>query len=155
MTAFIDEHKTKWGVEPICRVLPIAPSTYYAAKKRPAALRTLRDDDLKVEIERVWEDNYKVYGARKIWVALNREGIAVARCTVERLMRELGIRGAVRARPAAPRGRRTTRLGALATSSSAPSARQRPTGYGSPTSLTCGHSRGSSMSVSSSTASPA
>jgi putative transposase len=96
MTAFIDEHKHKWGVEPICRVLPIAPSTYYTAKKRPPAQRTLRDDDLKVEIERVHHDNFGVYGARKVWVALNREGIAVARCTVERLMREMGLKGAVR-----------------------------------------------------------
>jgi len=96
MIDFIDDNRHRWGVEPICRVLPIAASTYYAAKKRPTALRTLRDEDLKVEIERVWEDNFKVYGARKIWIALNREGIRVARCTVARLMRQLGIRGAVR-----------------------------------------------------------
>jgi putative transposase len=96
MIAFIDKHRHSWGVEPICRVLPIAPSTYYAARARPPAERTLRDEYLKVEIVRVWKDNYKVYGADKIWRALNREGIAVARCTVERLMRDLGIRGATR-----------------------------------------------------------
>ena len=96
MIAFIDEHKMRWGVEPICRVLPIAPATYYAARARPPAARTLRDEYLKVEIVRVWRANYRVYGADKIWRQLNRDGIAVARCTVERLMRDLGIRGAIR-----------------------------------------------------------
>lgn len=98
MIAFIDEHKMRWGIEPICRVLPIAPSTYYAFKKRPPSQRALRDEYLKVQIERVWKANFKVYGADKVWVALNREKIKVARCTVERLMRELGIRGATRGR---------------------------------------------------------
>ena len=96
MIDFIDANRHHWGVEPICRALPIAPSTYYAAKKRSPALRVLRDEDLKVEIRRVWDENFHAYGTRKIWVALNREGIKVARCTVARLMRELGIRGAVR-----------------------------------------------------------
>jgi putative transposase len=96
MTAFIDEHRHKWGVEPICRVLPIAPSTYYAVRKRPSSKRSLRDKELKIEVLRVWKANFRVYGADKVWAQLNREGIAVARCTVERLMRELGIRGAVR-----------------------------------------------------------
>jgi putative transposase len=98
MIAFIDEHKKRWGIEPICRVLPIAPSTYYAARRRPPSQRQLRDEYLKVEILRVWRDNYKVYGADKIWRQLNRDNIPVARCTVERLMRDLGIRGATRAR---------------------------------------------------------
>jgi putative transposase len=98
MIAFIDEHKMRWGVEPICRVLPIASSTYYAFRKRPPSQRALRDEYLKVHIERVWKANFKVYGADKIWVALKREGIKVARCSVERLMRELGIRGATRGR---------------------------------------------------------
>ncbi len=98
MIDFIDEHKMRWGVQPICRVLPIAPATYYAAKKRPPSQRRLQDEYLKAQIERVWKANFKVYGADKIWVALNREGIKVARCTVERLMRELGIRGATRGR---------------------------------------------------------
>ena len=98
MIHFIDDHKMRWGVEPICRVLPIAPATYYAAKKRPPSQRRLRDEYLKVHIERVWKANFKVYGADKVWATLNREGITVARCTVERLMRELGIRGATRGR---------------------------------------------------------
>ncbi len=98
MIIFIDDHRARWGVEPICRVLPIAPSTYYAARKRPPATRTLRDEHLKVQIERVYKANFKAYGADKIWAALNREGIGVARCTVERLMRQQGIRGATRGR---------------------------------------------------------
>ena len=80
----------RWGVEPICRVLtehgtPIAPSTYYDARDRPSS-RADRDEQLKAEITRVHQANYGVYGARKVWLALNREGIGVARCTVERLM---------------------------------------------------------------------
>ena len=96
MIEFIDSHKMRWGVEPICRVLPIAPSTYYAAKKCPPARRTLRDEQLKIEIRRVYDDNFKVYGADKIWAQLNRENIKVARCSVERLMRQMGIQGARR-----------------------------------------------------------
>ena len=96
MIEFIDEHKMRWGVEPICRVLPIAPSTYHAARKRSPAPRTLRDEQLKNEIRRVYDDNFKVYGADKIWVQLNRENIKVARCSVERLMRQMGIQGARR-----------------------------------------------------------
>jgi putative transposase len=100
---FIDEHQERFGVQPICRVLAkygvaIAPSTYYAAKTRPPARRTLRDAVLKAEILRVWTDNFAVYGAFKIWRELNRQGIAVARCTVERLMRELGLAGVRRGR---------------------------------------------------------
>jgi putative transposase len=99
---FIDEHTTRFGgVEPICRVLSehghkVAPSTYYAAKARPASARALRDEYLRKEIRRVFEDNYSVYGAHKIWRQLNREGIKVARCSVRRLMRAEGIHGAVR-----------------------------------------------------------
>jgi putative transposase len=96
MIALVDEHKSRWGVGPICTLLPIAPSTYYAARKRPPSDRALRDDYLKLEIVRVWTDNYKVYGADKIWRQLNRDGITVARCTVERLMHDLGIRGVTR-----------------------------------------------------------
>jgi putative transposase len=93
----------RWGVEPICAVLsehgcPIAPSTYYAARARTPSARKRRDESLKVEITRVHGDNYSVYGARKTWLALNREGIPVARCTVERLMNELGLVGAKRGR---------------------------------------------------------
>jgi len=102
MIAFIDGHRARetgglrWGVEPICAQLPIAPQTYYAAKGRPRSARSLRDEYLKVEVRRVFDDNFGVYGADKVWAQLNREGIEVARCTVERLMKELGIRGVVR-----------------------------------------------------------
>jgi putative transposase len=90
MTAFIDQHKDRFGVEPICATLQIAPSTsYYAAKARPPSARAGRDETLKTEIRRVYDANYQVYGARKIWRQLHREGIQAARCTVERGMREL------------------------------------------------------------------
>ncbi len=93
MIAYIDDHKGRYGVEPICRALPIAPSTYYAATGRPASARAMRDAKLKAEIARVHTEQFGVYGARKVWRQLLREGIAVARCTVERLMRELGLEG--------------------------------------------------------------
>jgi len=96
MTAFIDVHREEYGVEPICAVLPIAPSTYYAKKSRPPSARTLRDNDLAVKIIRVYEENFSVYGPRKVWRQLRREGTVVARCTVERLMRALGLKGVVR-----------------------------------------------------------
>jgi putative transposase len=119
---FVAEHADRrtvdglrWGVEPICRVLtehgtPIAPSTFYDARDRTAA-RAVRDEELKAEVARVHQANYGVYGARKVWLALTREGTPVARCTVERLMRELGLEGARRGRrhrrtvanPGAPR----------------------------------------------------
>jgi len=100
---FVDEHKSVFGVEPICRVLsahgaPIAPSTYYAAVSRPPSARSVRDAQLKTEISRVWKDNREVYGADKVWLELNRQGISVARCTTERLMRELGLQGVRRGR---------------------------------------------------------
>ena len=93
----------RWGVEPICRVLsehgvPIAPSTYYDARDRAPSAREVRDEVLKGEIARVHAQNYGVYGARKVWLALNREGRPVARCTVERLMRDLRLAGARRGR---------------------------------------------------------
>jgi putative transposase len=90
---YIDVHRDQFGVEPICTTLQVAPSTYYAAKQRPPCARRLRDEQLKREIARVWQANFSVYGADKIWTQLNREGIRVARCTVERLMRQLGLRG--------------------------------------------------------------
>ena len=98
---FISGHKARFGVEPICRVLsehgcPIAPSTYYDAAGRPPSARARRDERLKAAITRLHQANYGVYGARKMWLALNRQGIPVARCTVERLMRELGLAGARR-----------------------------------------------------------
>ena len=96
MTAFIDTHKDAWGVEPICRLLPIAPSTYYAAKARPPSARALADAELSPQILRVFKDNYEVYGAEKIWRQLRREGFKVGRDRVARLMKTLGIAGVVR-----------------------------------------------------------
>jgi putative transposase len=96
MTTFIDAHRTKHGVEPICAMLPIAPSTYYAARSRPPSARALRDEQLIEEIRRIYRENYRVYGARKVWRQLRREGFSVARCTVERLMRREALQGAVR-----------------------------------------------------------
>jgi transposase InsO family protein len=101
MTAFIDEHRSAFGVEPICNVLPIAPSTYYEhahRRERPEAApdRVRRDARLCPEIQRVFDDNYRVYGARKVWRQLLREGHSVARCTVERLMRSMGLQGVIR-----------------------------------------------------------
>ena len=101
MIAFIDEHRAIHGVEPICRVLPIAPSTYHAHAARRAdpgklPARARRDVTLKTEIRRVYEENFRVYGVRKVWRQLLREGIAVARCTAARLMRAMGLQGVVR-----------------------------------------------------------
>jgi putative transposase len=93
---FIREHRERWGVEPICRVLQIAPSSYYAAIRRPLSARQRRDERLAVAIRRVWDEHRRVYGADKVWAQLKRDGIPVARCTVERLMRRLGLRGVVR-----------------------------------------------------------
>jgi transposase InsO family protein len=103
MVAFIDAHREHYGVEPICEVLPMAPSTYYEHKARqadPGRLppRVQRDRELESQIQRVWDENFQVYGVRKAWRALKREDIEVARCTVERLMARLGLRGAVRGR---------------------------------------------------------
>ena len=101
MVAFADEYRKEYGVEPICSVLPIAPSTYYEQKARQAdpsrlSPRVRNDAVLRDEIERVWNDNFQVYGARKVWRQLVREGQKVARCTVERLMRQMGLQGATR-----------------------------------------------------------
>jgi len=98
MITFIDKYKAQYGVEPICKLLPIAPSTYYHHRKQRIdpelrSTRAKRDEYLKVEIYRVWDQNYRVYGIRKIWHQLKREGICVARCTVARLMKALGIQG--------------------------------------------------------------
>ena len=103
MVTFVDQHRSNLGVEPICAELPIAPSTYYEHKAREAnperlPARHIRDAVLEVEIRRVWEENFRVYGAHKVWRQLNREHIYVARCTVERLMRRLGLQGVVRGR---------------------------------------------------------
>jgi transposase InsO family protein len=101
MRTFIDEHREAFGVEPLCRVLQIAPSGYrrYAAQQRNPALRCARarrDDVLIPHIERVWQVNLQVYGADKVWKQMNREGLEVARCTVERLMQRMGLRGVIR-----------------------------------------------------------
>jgi len=101
MKAFIDEHRDVYGVEPICKVLPISPSTYYAHAARQAdpqrrSARTRRDDVLSREIERVWNENFQVYGVRKVWRQLRREGFDVPRCTLQRLMKRLGLRGVIR-----------------------------------------------------------
>ena len=104
MIAFIDEHRHVYGVEPICKVLPIAPSTYHehaARRANPSRLppRAERDAELRAEIRRVFTDNLGVYGVRKVWHQLRREGVGVARCTVARLMRGMGLAGAIRGRP--------------------------------------------------------
>lgn len=96
MTTFIDEQRRSYGVEPICQVLEIAPSSYYAAKTRPASARSIRDAGLGADISRIHAGNYAVYGARKLWRALRREGTTVGRDQVARLMRGLSLHGAVR-----------------------------------------------------------
>jgi len=104
MINFIDDHREDYGVEPICRVLPIAPSTYYdhdAKRRDPEKMseRAKQDEMLNQEVRRVFAQNFGVYGARKVWRQLLREGFAVARCTVERLMRKMGLQGVVRGKP--------------------------------------------------------
>jgi putative transposase len=103
MIGFIDDHRGAYGVEPICRVLKIAPSTYHAhdaRRRRPdtAPPRVQRDAALRVEIRRVFDENFQVYGVRKVWRQLVREGEDVARCTVARLMRTMGLQGVIRGR---------------------------------------------------------
>jgi putative transposase len=106
---FIAEHKDRqegglrWGVESICATLtehgcPVAPSTYYAVVRRPRSARALRDERLAPMVARVHAENYGVHGARKVWLQLNREGVTVARCTVERLMKSQGLQGVRRGR---------------------------------------------------------
>jgi len=104
MIAFIDDHRALYGVEPICRMLPIAPSTYHehaARRADPSRLpeRARRDANLRVRIRRVFDANFQVYGVRKMWRQLRREGEKVARCTVARLMRAMGLRDAIRGKP--------------------------------------------------------
>jgi putative transposase len=103
MVSFIDDHRKAYGVEPICRVLPIAPSTYYRrkAEQRDPAKRSARaqhDENLRAIIRRIWEEHHRVYGPRKVWKQMGRENLRVARCRVRRLMREMGLAGAVRGR---------------------------------------------------------
>jgi len=99
VSAYIDIHRDRFGVEPICTALQFAPSTYYAARSRPASARALADEVLEPQIQRVFDENRRLYGARKVWAQLQREGFEPARCTIERLMRRLGIQGAVRGKP--------------------------------------------------------
>ncbi len=109
MTRYIDDHRERFGVEPICSMLQVAPSTFYAAKARPVSARARSDAALKPELLRIHQDNYAVYGVRKLWRQLLREGISVGRDRVARLMTELGLAGAVRAKT-----KRTTVPAALA-----------------------------------------
>lgn len=96
MIAYIVAYRDRFGVEPICTALQFVPSTYWSAKSRPLSSRSIRDESLTVEIARVHAENFGVYGADKVWAQLNREATRVARCTVERLMRQAGLQGAVR-----------------------------------------------------------
>ena len=96
MSRFIDTHRERFGVEPICRELQAAPSTYYAARCRPPSARQVRDEALKVKLRHVHAEHFGVYGARKLWRQLRREGVPAARCTVERLMHAAGLVGVVR-----------------------------------------------------------
>ena len=98
MTRYIDAHRARFGVEPICTTLQVAPSTYYAARQRAPSTRALRDADLKARLTQVHAAHFGVYGVRKLWHQLQREGTTVARCTVERLMGDLGLQGVVRGR---------------------------------------------------------
>ena len=96
--AYIDTYRERFGVEPICETLEIAPSTYYSCRTRPPCARAIHDQELREHIARVFDENYGVYGARKVWRQLKREGVVVARCSVERLMRQMGLCGRVRGR---------------------------------------------------------
>jgi putative transposase len=150
--AFIDEHRSRFGVEPICRVLRehdcgIAPNTYWVAKQRPPSARALRDVELVAEVHRVFVENLFVYGADKIWTQLNREEIRVARCAVERLMRAEGLCGA-------RRGRATTGCTGQPTWLMASFGRRHLTGFGLRTWPTSKHIPGGCMSRSSSTSTP-
>ena len=131
MVSFIDENREDFGVEPICAQLPIAPSTYYGAKSRPPSARARRDGVLLPQLVALWQANYRVYGAHKLWRAARRAGIDVGRDQVARLMRLAGIEGIRRRRV------RTTRPTAVRfaprTSLSGTFPRRSPTGCGSPT----------------------
>jgi putative transposase len=101
MIGFIDDHRTAYGVEPICRVLPIAPSTYHAHAAKRAdpdrrSARERRDATLHADIKRIWDANFQVYGVRKVWLQLQREAIAAPRCRVAQLMKRMGLAGVVR-----------------------------------------------------------
>ena len=146
MIGFIDDQREAFGVEPICKLLPIAPSTYYdtVAKRTDVdrlSVRARRDVGLKIEIGRVFDANYRVYGVRKVWRQLQREGFEVARCTVARLMKTMGLQGIIRGKPV-----RTTvsekPFHARSTRSTASSMLLLPTGCGCRTSLTSRRGQG-------------
>jgi putative transposase len=104
MISFIDEHRSVLGVEPICKLLPIAPSTYYDAIAKRVDVdrlsdRARSDVAMRIEIRRVFDENFRVYGVRKVWRQLQREGFDVARCTVARLMGSMGLQGIIRGKP--------------------------------------------------------
>jgi len=133
MISYIDAHRARFGVEPICRTLQVAQSSYYAARVRPPSARSVRDEDLGEDLRRIHREHFGVYGARKLWHALRREGIAVGRDQVGRLMRTLGLAGATRTKRT-----RTTRPAIVAsngppTSSGASSAPLPRTASGWPT----------------------
>src|SRR5436309_4924058 len=103
MVGFIDDHRRGYGVEPICRVLPIAPSTYFrrkAEQRDPTrrSARAQRDEELRAIIRRIWNEHHQVYGPRKVWRQMGRENLRAARCRVRRLMREMGLTGVSRVR---------------------------------------------------------
>jgi transposase InsO family protein len=103
MVRFLHDHRDQYGIESMCAVVPIAPSTYFRQRARQVdptrrSARARRDDDLRTAIQRVWDANFQVYGPRKVWRALRRAGVRVARCTVVRLMGDMGLAGAVRGR---------------------------------------------------------
>ena len=129
----MDAHRDRFGVEPICRVLQVAPSSYYAAKGRQPCQRRLRDEAVKTAVARVHVANYGVYGARKVWRQLHRDGVGVARCTVERLMRQMGLAAAPVAPSDGPRSPPTAQAPSPIWSSAA-SSPTLPTSCGSPTS---------------------
>lgn len=132
MVSFVDVHRDTWPVAVMCRTIGLVERTYHAAKVRPRSKRSLSDEVHKVEIRRVWEQNYRCYGARRIFKQLHREGYPIARCTVTRLMGDIGIcgvqRGKKRFTTRRRHGRRTWSSGASSPSD--------PTSCGWPTSPT-------------------
>ncbi|GJH13350.1 hypothetical protein CBA19CS11_30950 [Caballeronia novacaledonica] len=145
MIAFIDEHRDVFGIEPICRLLPIVPSTYYRHAGRRSdpeqwPVRARRDAELRVLIRQVWDDNFGVYGVRKVWRQLLRDGVKVARCTVARLMKVMGLEG-VRRGAGSRRRSATMRCRARWTGSNVSSGPSGLTRCGSQILLTAGHGR--------------
>ena len=132
MIQFIDDHKDEFGVEPVCRHLPVAPQTYYAARTREPSLQSVTDEDLTKRIHEIHTSNYGVYGVRKVHAELCRKGRRVARCTVERLMKKEGLRGIRRAKGPGRRSRGRWWTG-LRTWSNARSRRPLRTASGLPT----------------------